>query len=52
MNVTEREIYKMVRRAIFDTPPCPDGTASACVSCMAERITFTLVDTGIVEVDD
>ena len=53
MNMTEREVYKVVRQAIFDTPRCPDGVAGiACASCMAERITFKLVDTGIVEVDD
>lgn len=51
--MNEVDLYKMVRGAIFAAPACPDGSnGRACVSCVAEQVTYTLIMTGTVKVDD
>lgn len=50
--MTELDLYKMVRQAIFDAPACPDGAnGMACPSCAAEMITYRLIDWGHISVD-
>ena len=43
--MTQAELTSFIKAAIFNTPPCPDGSNGlACVSCIAEFVTDRLVD--------
>jgi hypothetical protein len=48
------DLYKMVKQALISAPACPDGTPAnpSCVSCMAEMVTYRLIDWGHISVDE
>jgi hypothetical protein len=53
MNLNDRELNRFVRNAMFAAAACPDGVSGmACVSCMADMVTQSLLAAGYIAVSD
>ena len=50
--MNDRELNRFIKNAMFAAAACPDGVRGmACVSCMADMVTQSLLAKGIVMSD-
>jgi len=51
--MNERELNRFIKNTMFATLACPDGVnGMACISCMADMVTKTLLFAGYIKMSD
>jgi len=51
--MNERELNRFIKNTMFAAPACPDGVnGMACISCMADLVTQTLLFAGYIKMSD